>query len=107
MISNNHFSINNFITNRPDSPEKVFLRIRKLINFKNIKLLKTKNNWTNYENDFDYLIEAGEKKLKNFSVFLDFAKAFNMVNRKVLISILESSNIKGSMLSILKDYLRA
>ena len=32
----------------------------------------------------DELIEAGEKKLINCSVFLDLAKAFNTVNHNIL-----------------------
>ena len=55
----------------------------------------------------DELIEAGEKKLKNCSVFLDLAKAFNMVaNHYILISKLKSYNIKGSLLNSLKRYLK-
>ncbi len=54
----------------------------------------------------DELIEAGEKKLLNCSVFLDLAKAFNTVNNNILISKLKSYNIKGSMLNLLKDYLK-
>ena len=52
------------------------------------------------------LIEAGEKKLINCSVFLDLAIAFNTVNHKVLISKLKIYNIKGLMLNLLKDYLK-
>ena len=37
----------------------------------------------------DELIEAGEKKLINCSVFLDLAKAFNTVNHKVLIKMVQ------------------
>ena len=54
----------------------------------------------------DELTEASEKKLINCSVFLDLAKAFNTVNHNILISKLKSYNIKGSMLSLLKDYLK-
>ena len=54
----------------------------------------------------DELIEAGERKLINCSVFLDLAKAFNTVNHKILISKLKNYNIKGSMLNLLKDYLK-
>ena len=41
----------------------------------------------------------------NCSVFLDLAKAFNMVNLKILLSKL-SYIIKGSKLNIFKDYLK-
>ena len=54
----------------------------------------------------DELNEAGEKKLINCSVFLDLAKVINTVNHKILISKLEIYNIKGSMLNLLKDYLK-
>ena len=54
----------------------------------------------------DKLIEAGEKKVTNCSVFLDLAKAFNTVNHNILISKLKSYNIKGSMLNLLEDSLK-
>ena len=54
----------------------------------------------------DKLIEAGEKKLINCSVFFDLAKAFNTVNHNILISKLKRYNIKGSLLNLLKDYLK-
>ena len=54
----------------------------------------------------DKLIEAGEKKVTNCSVFLDLAKVFNMVNHKILISKLKNHNIRCSMLNLLKDYLK-
>ena len=44
----------------------------------------------------DELIEAGEKKLINCSVFLDSAKAFNTDNHNI-----KSYNIKGSILNLL------
>ena len=54
----------------------------------------------------DELIEASEKKLINCFVFLDLAKAFNRVNHNILISKIKSYNIQGSMLNLLKDYLK-
>ena len=51
------------------------------------------------------LIEAGEKKLINCSVFLDLAKAFNTVNHKILLSKLKGYNIKSSMLNLI-SYLK-
>ena len=54
----------------------------------------------------DKLIEAGKKKLINCSVFLDLAKAFNMVDHNILISKLQSYNVKDLMLNLLKDYLK-
>ena len=54
----------------------------------------------------DELIEAGEKKLINCSVFLDLAKAFNTVNHKILLSKPKNYNIKGLMLNLTKDYLK-
>ena len=41
----------------------------------------------------------------NCSVFLDLAKAFNMVNHKILLSKL-SYNIKGSKFKYTKNYLK-
>ena len=52
------------------------------------------------------LIEAGEKKLINCSVFLDLAKAFNTVNHKILLSKLKGYNIKCSMLNFIESYLK-
>ena len=52
------------------------------------------------------LIEAGEKKLVNCSVFLDLAKAFNTVNHKILVSKLKGYNIKCSMLNLIESYLK-
>ena len=52
------------------------------------------------------LIEAGEKKLINCSVFLDLAKAFNTVNHKILLSKLKGYNIKCSMLNLIESYLK-
>ena len=40
------------------------------------------------------------------SVFLDLAKVFNTVNHKNFISKLKRYDIKGSMLNLLKDYLK-
>ena len=37
-------------------------------------------------NNIDELIEAGERKLINCSVFFDLAKAFNTANHKISIS---------------------
>ena len=53
----------------------------------------------------DELIESGEKKLINFFVVLDLAKAFNTVNHKTLISKFKNYNIKSSKLNLLKNYL--
>ena len=52
------------------------------------------------------LIEAGEKKLVNCSVFLDLAKAFNTVNHKISVSKLKGYNIKCSMLNLIESYLK-
>ena len=52
------------------------------------------------------LIEAGEKKLVNCSVFLDLAKAFNTVNHIILVSKLKGYNIKCSMLNLIESYLK-
>ena len=51
------------------------------------------------------LIETGENKLVNCSVFLDLAKAFNTVNHKFLLSKLKDYNIKCSMLNLIEIYL--
>ena len=48
----------------------------------------------------DDLIEAGEKTSMNHFVFLDLAKAFNMVNHKILVSKRKSYNIKGLTLNL-------
>ena len=52
------------------------------------------------------MIEAGEKKLINCSVFLDLAKDFNTVNHKILVSKLKGYNIKCSMLNFMESYLK-
>ena len=52
------------------------------------------------------LIEAGEEKLVNCSVFLDLAKAFNTVNHEVLVSKQKGYNIKFSMLNLVESYLK-
>ena len=52
----------------------------------------------------DKLTETGEKKLVNWSVFLDSAKATNTVNHEILLSKLKGYTVKGSMLKLLKSY---
>ena len=52
------------------------------------------------------LIEAGEKKLVNCSVFLELAKTFNNVIHKILVSKLKSYNINCSMFNLMERYLK-
>ena len=52
----------------------------------------------------DELTEACEKKIVNCSVFLDLAKAFNMVNHEILLSKSKGYKVEGSMLKLLQSY---
>ena len=51
------------------------------------------------------LIEAIENKRFSCCIFLDFAKAFDTVNHKILISKLEYYGIRGIALELLRSYL--
>ena len=70
-----------------------------------IKVLKNSTTDLAINQIVEELIEAGQKKVK-FYVFFDFAKAFNTVNHKILVSKLKSHNIICLMLSFVESYLK-
>ena len=51
------------------------------------------------------LIDSIEQKKFSYSVFLDFAKAFDTVNHNILQQKLEYYGIRGVALGLFKDYL--
>ena len=53
----------------------------------------------------NYVFSAIDKKLPVLSIFIDFAKAFDTVNHKILINKMYHYGIRGPILSWFKDYL--
>ena len=51
------------------------------------------------------ILSAIDKKLHVLSIFIDFAKAFDTVNHKILINKMHHYGIRGTLLSWFKDYL--
>ena len=53
----------------------------------------------------DYVYSSLDKKQSTIAVYLDFSKAFDTVNREILMSKLQHNGIRGVMLSWFKSYL--
>lgn len=51
------------------------------------------------------VLSAIDKKLPLLSIFIDFAKAFDTVNHKILIHKMHHYGIRGPIFSWFKDYL--
>ena len=85
---------------------KKFFLLNGVLNEKQYEFRENSTTELTVNQIVDKLIEAVEKKLINFSVFLNLAKVFNTVNHKISISKLISYVINGSMLNLLKYCLK-
>ena len=53
----------------------------------------------------DYIIESVERKQHRHAIFLDFAKAFDTLDRKIPLDKLERYGFRGPVLEILINYM--
>lgn len=82
-----------------------FLNKYKLIDDNQYGFRKDKNTQTLLETFSNYVNTCLDKNLHVLVIFVDFSKAFDSINHKVLIELLGKIGIRGTLLDWMRDYL--